>query len=384
MLDVLNYNISNKKRILILSTVSRQFYLFEKLNIKILSQLGWEIHCAANFLDQSIELDDLPIIRHQIDFNRSPFSFNNLKAIYQVYSVLRDFKINLIHCHSPVGGAVSRLVGIFFLNIPIIYTAHGFHFYKGAPWLNWLLYFPVEFLLSIRTSVLITINKEDFNRALKFCSKNTCYVPGIGIDLQKYSICFSNHENLLFRKKLGIPIDSTIFISIGELIPRKNFETAIKAFSSVKDKNSHFLICGKGEQSTLLLELSIELGLFDRIHFLGFRKDIAYILRNCDVFLFPSFQEGLPVSLMEAMATGLPVICSQIRGNVDLIDDNGGILINPHEIVLFTEAMNYLNENKEIRRNMGANNKIRILSFSELAVENFMRTIYTSKEINSN
>lgn len=375
-------NTPNKKRILILSTVSRQFYLFEKLNIRILSQLGWEIHCAANFEDQSKELDDLPIIRHQIDFDRSPFSFNNLKAIHQVFSVLRYFKIDLIHCHSPVGGAVARIAGMFFSKIPVIYTAHGFHFYEGAPLINWLLYYPVELLLSKKTNSLITINKEDFNLAQKFYSNKTYYVPGIGVNLEKYSTSFSNEENQIFRKEFGIPNDSTIFLSIGELIPRKNLETAIKAFSALEYENAHLLICGKGQLSISLYELAKKIGVLDRIHFLGFRKDIPYILRNCDVFIFPSFQEGLPVSLMEAMATGLPVICSEIRGNVDLIDRNGGFLINPIDLVSFTNAMSFLCQNREARISMGINNKQKMNYFSEEAVELIMYKIYSSINYN--
>lgn len=372
----------DKKRILIISTVSRQFYLFEKLNIRLLTELGWSVHCAANFEDQSSELDGLPIIRHQIDFKRSPFSISNIRAFFQLYKVIQQNNINLIHCHSPVGGAVGRLVSLFFPRVRTIYTAHGFHFYKGAPVLNWLVYYPLELLLSKITDALITINKEDFNRGFFFFSKKTFYVPGIGVNLNKFSTKKSVEENTKFRKELKLNRDSILFLSIGELIPRKNLETAIIAFSKLENKNTHFLICGKGELSNPLIQLVINFDLRERVHFLGFRKDIPYIIRNCDVFVFPSFQEGLPVSLMEAMACGLPIICSQIRGNVDLLDNNiGGFLIKPNDILSFTNAMSKLYEDEGLRYKMGANNINRMESFSENAVGSIMRDIYISQEI---
>lgn len=373
---------TDKKRILIVSTVSRQFYLFEKLNIRLLSEQGWEVHCAANFEDQSPQLDNLPIIRHHIDFNRSPFSINNIKALFQLYRVVDQNKINMIHCHSPVGGAAGRLVSLFFPRVRTIYTAHGFHFYEGSPILNWLVYYPVELLLSKITDVLITINQEDFDRGKRFFSKKICYVPGIGVDLNKFSTIKSTEENIIFRKQLKLSEDSILFLSIGELIPRKNLETAIIAFSKLENKNTQLLICGKGKLLEPLKQLVDKLKINERVCFLGFRKDIPYIIRNCDVFVFPSFQEGLPVSLMEAMASALPVICSQIRGNVDLLENNiGGYLIKPNDYVSFSCAMFKLSEDKGLRIQMGENNINRIESFSEAAVESIMRDIYSSQEI---
>jgi glycosyltransferase involved in cell wall biosynthesis len=364
------------KKILIISTVSRQFYLFETGNIEVLNSLNIQVHGAANFKDKNERLDTVNIIRHHIDIERSPFSFRNFKAYFQLKKLMKNEKFDAVHCHSPMGGVLGRLAAKTTGIKTIIYTAHGFHFFKGATIKNWVLYYSTEKLLSSLTDVLITINKEDYIRANKFHAKKVVYVPGVGIDTKR--MMNSRFESEKLKRSLGIDEDTVIILSIGELIIRKNHVTALKSLADVKD-SFIFLICGVGELEKKLKHLAEELELQDKVKFLGFRNDIPELCNIADIFFFPSFQEGLPVSLMEAMAAGLPVVCSKIRGNVDLIEDGkGGFLNSPKDIIGFSESINKLFTDITLRTKMGAYNKQRINSFDKESIKKRMFEIYSS------
>ena len=271
-----------------------------------------------------------------IPMSRSPLSSKNISAYKQLCKIIRENNIDCIHCNTPVGGLLGRLAGKKCGVKKVIYQAHGFHFYKGAPKKNWLLYYPIEKWLAHYTDALITINQEDYEIAKsKFKLRNNgkvYYVPGVGIDLKQYNSDNVTDVRTKLRAEIGLNEDATVCISMGDLIPRKNYGVAISATGQLKDKypELHYVICGKGPELENLTKLAQECGVSDRVHFLGFRSDIKDLLRAADVFLFTSLQEGLPRSTMEAMASGLPIACSRIRGNTDLIDEGrGGVLFDP-------------------------------------------------------
>lgn len=364
------------RKILIVSTVSRQFYLFEQGNIEVLKSLGYEVHAAANYSDYNDRLEELDIIKHHFDIERSPFSLKNSKAYKQLKEIMKSEKFEAVHCHSPMGGVIARLAAKSLGISPVIYTAHGFHFYKGAPLINWLLYYPVEKFMAKYTDILITINKEDNEIANKF-KTNNIYIPGIGIDCSKYNQARKNRESK--RVELGIPNDSIVLLTIGEMIKRKNYETALNAIARIKHKNFIYLICGNGKLEDHLKEVVEKLGIKEKVYFLGYRNDIPEICAASDIFIFPSYQEGLPVSMMECMASGLPIVCSSIRGNRDLVEDGiGGYLVEPTDINGFVEAINKLIENPELRYRMRNNNLSKVKMFDKERVKAQMRVIYQS------
>ncbi len=366
------------KKILIVSTVSRQFYLFEQGNIEVLKSLDYEVHCAANFEDANERLDALDIIRHHFDIQRSPFSLRNVKAYKQLKKIMQSSHFDVVHCHSPMGGVLARLAAKFVGISMVLYTAHGFHFYKGAPLKNWIIYYPAEKWLSRCTGILITINKEDYNRAQRFKAKKIVYVPGIGVDTVRFDDEPVNRAKK--REELEISNDTIVLLSVGEMIKRKNHDTALKAISELKNKNYIYLICGRGELEIYLKDLANKLGVSDKVRFLGFRDDIPEICVMSDIFIFPSYQEGLPVSTMEAMAAGLPVVCSNIRGNVDLIQDGeGGYLINPNDTNGFAEAIDKLAGDKELRETMRKNNLESVKKFDIENVKKEMTKIYINE-----
>lgn len=258
----------------------------------------------------------------QIDFTRDPLSGQNKNAYRQLLALIQREKFDAVHCNTPIGGLLGRLCAKK-AKIPyVIYQAHGFHFWSGAPLKNWLLYYPVERLLARYTDLLITINREDHERARKFRLKKggkLAFVHGVGVDAEKVENVTS--DATAKRAELGIPAEAVVFVTAGELNYNKNQEAAITAFAEADIPNSCFVICGQGEKREYLEKIIEQKGMKSRIILAGFRRDIFEILKASDIFVLPSFREGLPGALMEAMAAGLPCVASRIRGNVDLLGE---------------------------------------------------------------
>lgn len=368
------------KKALLVTTVSGFVPQFERNNVKLLQNLGYEIHYASNYHTPSYgndnsRLNDMGIIRHQIDFVRSPYKLlDNWKAYCQLKDVMKQDKYDLVHCHTPMGGVLARLAAHKTHTAPVIYTAHGFHFYKGAPKKNWLFYYPVEKFLSRYTYQQICLNKEDFEIARKkFKAEYVDYIPGVGIDLEKFQNLVVDGESKI--KELGLPKNKKILLSVGELIKRKNHETIIRAIAELKDPSLIYVICGHGELEEYLKELCKRLKVDDQIYFLGYRTDILEIYPIADLFIFPSWQEGLPVALLEAMASGLPAICSDIRGNRDLIQESSCLMKEntPEE---YQYAIKKLLKSEETMKKLGKINKAAANDFSQDKVKKIMLNIY--------
>ena len=296
------------KKVLFVATVVKTHIMeFHIPYLKMFKEMGWETAVAAqndyeNPADCVIPYCDT---YYNVPFERNPLKPGNLKAYKELKHIIDEGEYDIIHCHTPVGAMLTRLVAkqARKRGTKVFYTAHGFHFYKGAPAVNWLLYYPVEKWLSRYTDVLITINKEDYERAKTFKAGKVCYVPGVGIDLKKFNVGYVDKNEK--REEVGVHADDFVLLSVGELIPRKNHEVVIRAMSVLKQENKlthlEYVICGRGTYESELKKLAEELGVADHIHFLGYRTDIAEICNCSDLFVFMSHQEGLPVALMEAV-----------------------------------------------------------------------------------
>ena len=304
---------------------------------------------------------------YKISTSRSPFSFGNFKAVKQLKKIVNENNYDVVHCHTPIASFCTRLVckKARKKGTKVIYTAHGFHFYKGSSKLSWLIFYPIEKYLSKFTDILVTINNEDYNLALKkFKSKQIVYLKGVGIDIDKINQVNVNREEK--KRQLNIDLNSKVIISVGELNSNKNHQVVIKALSKIEDKNIHYIIAGEGDNYEYLKQLSNDLGLSDRVHLLGYRKDVVELLKICDIFCLPSYREGLSVALMEAMASNLPCLVSNIRGNCDLIDENGGRLFNPNsESDCYEKLKGILNCNLQDMAKYNAN-KIKDFSMQEV------------------
>lgn len=371
------------KKVLFVATVVKTHIMeFHVPYLKMFKEMGWETAVAArndyeNPADCVIPYCDT---YYDIPFERNPFKLENLKAYKELKKVIDNGRYDIIHCHTPVGAMLTRLAAKQARKngTKVFYTAHGFHFYKGAPAINWVLYYPVEKWLSRYTDVLITINKEDYERAKAFKAGRVCYVPGVGIDLKKFNVDYVDKEQK--RKEIGVDSDDFVLLSVGELIPRKNHEVVIRAMSVLKQNGGlehiEYVICGQGTYEVDLKKLAEELSVADHIHFLGYRNDISEICNCADLFVFMSHQEGLPVALMEAMACGLPAVCSNIRGNTDLIDDGVTGLIPNNTPEELAGAINRMRNDTNLCDRLASAALQKIKQFDLSSVEERMKIIY--------
>lgn len=332
-----------RERVLMLASVASMIRQFNLDNIRILQELGYEVEAACNFVrgntcaDRDIEnlksdLREMRVSCHQVDFDRNPFHFGkNLLAYGQVRQLFREKDYRFVHCHSPIGGMTARIAG-HIENIPVIYTAHGFHFYRGAPLKNWLLFYPVEKWLARWTQVLVTVTEEDFRFARRHLrAGHVAHTYGVGVDTQTLDEWQKIAAGRRIRAELGVHRCEKIILSVGELNDNKNFGMVIEALHEMEsgcaatgEKSNGrwiYIICGIGENETEYRKMADGYGLKDRMKLLGFRNDLKDIYAAADLFILPSKREGLSVALMEAIAAGVPVICSDIRGNRELVRD---------------------------------------------------------------
>lgn len=374
-------------KILFISNISNRIASFVTASIEAAHSLGLEFYQAANWQDAEktqIETDEQAynIKIKSIPISRNPLAKTNFTAYKQLVAFIKQEGIDYIHCNTPTGGILGRLAGKKCKVKKVIYQAHGFHFYKGAPKKNWFIYYPIEKWLARYTDALITINREDFEFAKKKLklrkNGNVYYVPGVGIDTTQYKFSAKVREEKRIELKLNE--NDVALVSMGDLIERKNYDTAIRAIAEAKNPALQYFICGKGPKEENLKALAESLGISEQIHFLGFRSDMKELLTASDIFLFTTKQEGLPRSMMEAMASGLPCIASKIRGNTDLLENaEGGYLCDTNDISAYAEKINLLAFDTALREKLGGNNLITIQKFSTGTVTDEIRNIYDAE-----
>ena len=354
-----------EKKALQLASVASMIDLFNTDNIRILHSLGFVVDVAANFEEGSItsqervdeyreELKKQGISVFQVPIPRSISKISNILRSYKIVKKLVEQNhYQIVHCHSPIGGVICRLAcrkARKNYGTKVIYTAHGFHFFKGASKTAWMIYYPIEKWCSKYTDVLITINQEDYQNAKKMRAGKVVYIPGIGVNTEEIRNTIVDRN--VIRKEFGFSDTDFVFMSTGQISIRKNHELVIRALSKISDEKVKYLIVGFGEEEERLKRIVMDLQLNERVVFAGYRGDVKELLHAVDAFAFPSLQEGLPVALMEAMAAGLPVVASRIRGNVDLIEDGkGGFLYNSDDIDGFAQGMQrvYTNDISNMR-----------------------------------
>lgn len=365
------------KKLLFLTNISRGVTTVSIPMIKACDNLNIEYHESAN-MDNFTDNPKYPIIKHDVQMNRNPLSLYNIKIFFELKKIISDENIDYIHCNTPIGGILGRLLGLRCGSVKkVIYTAHGFHFFKGNSKIKNWIFRTIESVLALMTDAIITINEEDFIAAKKMKLKKdgkVYFVPGVGVDIIET-------ENLLkqaslTKEQLGLTDEFTIVMA-GDLIKRKNFITALEAVNILKKENIKFLICGEGPEEETLKKYVYEKELSSQVEFLGFRKDVLEVISLADIFIFPSYQEGLPRVLMEAMILSKPCIASKIRGNEDLImDQEGGYLIEPNDFKSLSERILVYINNSEQKIKDGKFNRNFVEKFDITVIEKEINLIY--------
>ena len=375
-----------KKKVLFVATVVKTHMMqFHIPYLKMFQEMGWETAVASKNDYENPEDCQIPYCDayYDIPFARLPWKRSNIRAYRMLKKIIDEGNYDIIHCHTPVGAMIARLAALAARKkgTKVIYTAHGFHFFKGAPLLNWLLFYPAEWLLAPVTDVLITINKEDYARARKqLRAKRIEYVPGVGIQTEKF------RERSIDRKakraSLGYGDADFLLLTVAEMTPNKNHITILKALSLLKEKGAlepiHYLICGRGEMWESLEQSAKEMGIDDHVNFLGYRTDAPELYQASDLFLFVTLREGLSVALMEAMSSGMPIVCAKIRGNTDLIEDGISGIFSENDPEVIAQHILTLYRDPETRKALGQAASEKALLFDEKNVLRQVKDIYVS------
>lgn len=357
-----------RQKVLIVASVVSFIEWFNKDNVDYLNkERNCELHIACNFdymedtdeerTQKYIEkIKNEGVILHNIHFARSPFSKANIECYKQLKAIINENRFDLIHVHTPTVSILTRLAARKARKngTVVMYTCHGFHFHNAAPKKNWVMFYPMERLMSRFCDYIVTINKEDFKRAKTFHAPNVRYIPGVGVNINRIHDCKIDKD--AYKREIGVPEDCILVLSIGEMIERKNHEVIVRALAKVQNPNVYYAICGKGPLREHLEKLANNLGVGNHVKFLGFRKDIPELCNTADISTFPSRIEGLGLAGIEAMAAGVPLVSSNVHGILDyVIDGKTGYACNPDDVDGFAKAISTLAGNEALRSEMAAN-----------------------------
>lgn len=364
---------------MMLATTDNMIWQFLLPHIKYLQSQGNVVECVCaktGFWFDELK-DKYNLVCHEIPFKRNPFNFSTFKQFKQLKKLQKQEQYNLIYCQQAVGGVMGRLLAKKF-KLPCIYTAHGFSFCKGNSGLKNFIYRSIEKYLSKYTTALITMNDYDYNEAKKFKAKKVYKISGIGFNADKYEKPAISKEEI--KKELNLK-DEFVILTVAEFIKRKNFDTMLKTIAELKNENIKFLICGRGKEEKEILNQIDVLGIKEKVNILGYRKDINNIMTAADVFFLPSHQEGLTLSIIEAMNFGLPVITSNVRGNQDLIDDGkNGFVCEQNDYQEFAQRIRKLMSDKTLMSKMSTSSKTKSKNYDIKNVLKELSEIYEEIE----
>lgn len=310
-------------KILYVTTIGSTMNFFKKFIEELVAE-GHTVEIACNDSISAVPdfYLDLGCKIYSIGTSRSPFKIGNIHAIKQIKDIVEQNKYDIVHCHTPIAAMCTRLAcrKVRQSGTKVIYTAHGLHFYKGAPLNNWLIFFPIEWICSWWTDAIVLINEEDYQLAQNWFKARMCIrIPGVGIDLSRFVL--KEFDKVKYRAKLGLKDDDLVVLSVGEVNKNKNHQLIIKTIADMNNPKIKYIIAGRGPKTKENEELAEVLGLGDSVHFLGYRSDIAELNAVADVFAFPSIREGLGLAAIEALACGTPVVGMDTRGIREYVID---------------------------------------------------------------
>lgn len=369
-----------KEKVLFVASLENHFISFHIPFMKYLQGKGYEVHVATKLGERRKELEKQGIICHHVSFSRSPNPLTALRALTQLIRLMKDNSFSLVHVHTPMASFLGRLAAKIAHRRPVLYTAHGFHFYKRAPWYYWTFIYPVEYLAARWTDGLIVINQEDYINAQRMgfqSKKNLFLIHGVGVNL-KQVIDFSLIVNTGIREELGIDDKDVIISCIAEFIPNKNHIFLLKAWDKITQNfnNVHLLLVGNGIYLESIKQQA-KINSLPRVYFLNYRKDVSQIIAKSNIIILVSKREGLPRSILEAMALGKPVVVSNVRGNRDLVKQGrNGFLVQLGDVEGLVSSLKKLINDAKLRAKMGRASLEKIKDYSLEKVLTEMSSIY--------
>lgn len=340
------------KVLLVANVVKEHVLKFHVPTIRLMRERGWTVDVAAS------GGEEVPCCNRQIRgvWKRSPFTLDTLKGILQLRRIIDEGDYDIVYCHTPVGALVARLAAMKARKhrTKVVYFAHGFHFFKGAPLVNWLVYFPVEWVLARVTDLLIATNEEDYDRIRRLFPKKTAktLLPSLGVNFDRLKVENPEASRKLLREEWNIPEDALVLVYVAELIPNKNQEMLLKTLAEVrkKRKNAYLLLVGPDHADGKYQALAKQMGLEDAVVFTGWRSDIGACLHAADICTASSIREGFGMNVIEAMYCGLPVVATDNRGHVSVIrDGENGFLVHVGDYEKMAQRVLELSADAQLR-----------------------------------
>ena len=357
-------------RILIATTLPGSLSIFYNPFARAFKAQGWGVdgmcreaslcsECAAQF-------DHL----WDVNWRRNPlYPGNLLQAPRVVRNIVEREGYDVIIVSTPVASFVTRLAlrNLKSAKTPqILYINHGFHFHKYNSLINNWIFIFLERLAGRWTDYLAVINRDDAEAALRLKlvpPERLIHTLGIGVDIEKFSpegVPGCDVER--FRNSLHLVPDNPLYSLVAEFIPRKRHRDALIAFSRLDVPLAHLALAGEGPLLEDMRKLSFDLGIGERVHFLGFRRDVPVIIRASVALLSVSEQEGLPGTVMQSLSLGIPVIGSDIRGTRDLLEGECGIIYPLGDLGRLTEAMSWMVSHPAKAAGMGSRGRAKMLA----------------------
>ena len=369
-------------KVLLVATVQSHICQFHKPLVAMLHEHGCEVHVVArnNLAEKNgLKLDFVEQV-FDVPFQRSPFSPKNLGAYKQLKKIIDEGNYDVVHCNTPVGGVLGRLAARKARKhgTKVFYTAHGFHFYKGAPKKNWLIWYPVEKFMCRYTDKLITITQEDYDLASAKFPTQVERIHGVGANSEKYRK-LSEAECMELRHELGYTDDDKLLLCTGELLPNKNQIAAIRAMKILMEKqpNIKLLLAGNGPTLPELQAEVAALGLQEHVEFLSYRTDLERYANIADVIVSCSYREGLPMNIVEGMLLSKPVVASYNRGHRELIvPDVTGYMVSPADANAFAEKISMLLDDSALADRLGHAGYEKAQLYADTNVRQELQAIY--------
>lgn len=365
-----------------MASVYRHFELFHIPFLTGLQEQGYEVHVYASPDYARERLEARGLICHDVRFERSPFQPKNIKALRELVRSFREEQFELVHVHTPVASILGRIAARLTGVPSVLYTAHGFHFFQGAPTANWLLFAPVEWLMARQTNVLLTINREDYARAQTFPVRgDVLYVPGVGLDTSQFQPDRETAAGIRskLRAELGAAEDELLILCVAELNANKNQGQLFRAMQQLQQQGiaARCLLVGTGEAEEAYMQQVEAMGLGQAVTFLGYRLDIPDLMQAADAATLLSRREGLPRSVMEAMAAGLPIVATDVRGNRDLVHNGeNGYLVAPDDAGATADAFSKLYRDPALRLAMGQRSRELAAQYDIAIIRSEMMRVY--------
>ncbi len=352
------------KKVLFVANIFGHFRAFHLPYIKWLSEQGYEVHCAANGV-----VGDIPYCTkfYQIPIQRTIFKWKNVDAYSELKRIIESELYDLMHCHTAMGSIIARLSAIKFRKkngLKVLYTAHEFHFYKNGSLLNWLIFYPIEVIMSFFTDAIITINAEDFNTLSSpaFRCKLKYRINSVGIDLKPFEEFYKEHgsNKINIRESLGYTQEQFILIYVGEHTQRKNHKFIIDAvphlIEDIPDLKVIFTSRGVlwDANSNYIKQLQLE----KYIDMVGFVNNLKEYMLIADVGISSSKGEGFGMNLLEEMFFKIPVVGSENKGhNEFIIHGETGFKFKQESRNEFVQYILDLYKNPDLRERIGINGR---------------------------